>query len=359
MYLPQYHCIPENDLFWGKGFTDWTTVKKAKSLFKGHQQPRVPLSGEYYDLSLEKDVVWQSQLAVKHGVYGFGVYHYWFNNEKNLLTRPAEIIRDSKDIDINYFLAWDNASWVRSWTNVSGNAWSPSADKTVKKDGPAVMVQYELGTEEDWKNHFDNLLSHFRNPRYIKVDGKPMFFIFNYNETIGRMCAYWNQLAVEAGFNGVYFVIKHKPNLDIEEGLYQFKYEPLHSGWSIPTLFNRIEDKIKRTFNIQLRLRKYDYDKVWQSIIRNAEQDTDPDMLHGAFVSYDDTPRRGRNGRVVINSTPEKFQQYMEKLVDITTRQGKDFIFVTAWNEWGEGAYFEPDTINGNKYLESLSRVNL
>ena len=102
-YLPQYHRIPENDEFWGEGFTDWVAVKKAQPLFKGHQQPRVPMSNNYYDLSIKDNIVWQAKLAKENGIYGFGIYHYWFNNEKNLLTKPVEIIYDNKDIDINFF----------------------------------------------------------------------------------------------------------------------------------------------------------------------------------------------------------------------------------------------------------------
>ena len=132
MYLPQYHSIQENDKFWGKGFTDWVTVKNAKPLFAGHRQPRIPLNNNYYDLSIEQNVIWQSKLARAHGIYGFGVYHYWFNNETNILTRPVEIIRDCNDVDINYFLAWDNANWKRSWSNVEGYDWSPLQDKLYK-----------------------------------------------------------------------------------------------------------------------------------------------------------------------------------------------------------------------------------
>ena len=166
MYLPQYHSIPENDEFWGKGFTDWVTVKKAKPLFKGHEQPKVPLDNNYYDLSLKENVKWQAKLAKEYGIYGFGVYHYWFNNEKNLLTKPAEIIRDNDDIPINYFLAWDNANWKRSWSNVEGNAWAPVAD--VDNKGPQILIEYILGEEKDWENHFNYLKLHFDSSKYIK-----------------------------------------------------------------------------------------------------------------------------------------------------------------------------------------------
>ena len=144
-YLPQYHCIPENNVFWGEGFTDWVTVKKARPLFKGHQQPKTPLNNNYYDLSIKENVTWQAKLAKDYGIYGFGIYHYWFNNEKNLLTKPLEIIYNNKEIDIHYFMAWDNANWKRSWSAIEGNSWAPIADndqKTSKESG--ILIPYIL-----------------------------------------------------------------------------------------------------------------------------------------------------------------------------------------------------------------------
>lgn len=354
MYLPQYHCIPENDLFWGKGFTDWTTVKNAKPLFEGHQQPRVPLSGEYYDLSLEKDVVWQSQLAEKYGIYGFGVYHYWFNNEKNLLTRPAEIIRDSNDVKTHYFLAWDNASWKRSWSNVEGNDWTPLYDKKESKKGPVILVDYILGEEKDWENHYNYLLKHFMSSKYIKVNNKPVFMIYNYNDKIGEMCAFWKKMAIKDGFNGIYFIMKIKDNLTIPSQFYGFKYEPIHSGWRKPSLVRRIDNKIRRIIHVSQRLSIYEYDKIWNNILTTARENKSPLIYHGAFVSYDDTPRRGLKGTMVKGDSPAKFKKYLSDLIDITKKQGKEFIFLTAWNEWGEGAYLEPDSICKFEYLEAL-----
>ena len=174
-YLPQYHSIPENDEFWGKGFTDWTTVKRAIPLYKNHHQPRIPLYDNYYDLSIKTNIEWQAKLAKKYGVYGFGIYHYWFNNDKNILTKPANIIHDDKNIDINYLFAWDNASWVRSWSAVAGNAWAPIADRNQSKyKDRDILIPYILGKERDWKNHYSHLLQHFKDDRYIKDDNKPV-----------------------------------------------------------------------------------------------------------------------------------------------------------------------------------------
>ena len=151
MYLPQYHEIKENSEFWGKGFTDWVGVKAATPLFENHLQPRSPLNKNYYDLSIVDNVKWQASIAKKYGIDGFGIYHYWFNNDKNLLTKPAEIILENKDININYFFAWDNGSWKRTWSKIQGNDWAPNQDEKINQSGPQVLVEYILGTENDWK----------------------------------------------------------------------------------------------------------------------------------------------------------------------------------------------------------------
>ena len=358
MYLPQYHCIPENDMFWGKGFTDWVAVRNALPLYKDHIQPKIPLDNNYYDLSIKENVIWQSKLAVEYGIYGFGVYHYWFNNEKNLLTRPAEIIRDNDSVKVNYFLAWDNANWKRTWSNVEGNAWTPMYDKDTKNSGPAILIPYILGEEQDWKNHYNSVYSHFISPKYIKVDNKPVFIIFNYDDKVKQMCNYWNSLAIKDGFSGMYFIIKSK-GIDCSDNLehVEFKYEPLFSGWSKNSYIRIIENKFRKFLGKEPRLKVFNYDKVWKNIISNAKEHDMKNLYHGCFVDYDDTPRRGLNGTVVKGATPEKFENYLYKLCKISEAQNKEFVFLTAWNEWGEGAFLEPDSRLGYSYLESIKKV--
>lgn len=371
MYLPQYHCIPENDKFWGKGFTDWVTVKKANPLFKGHRQPRVPLNCNYYDLSKKENVAWQAKLAKEAGIYGFGVYHYWFNNDTNILTKPAELMRDNNDIDINYFLAWDNGNWKRSWSNVSGNAWSPLADVDKQHKGPEILIPYILGKEKDWENHYNYLRTHFLKSKYIKKDNKPIFIIFNYSNEIAEMNKYWDELAKKDGFDGVYIIYRNlysggfKNKSIIPSSLYIFNYEPSHNGWFTTNLAQRIVRKSKKILGVgqnqQSTYFTYNYDKIWMDILTKAENENNrPNIYHGAFVEYDDSPRRGnRGGRIVLGATPEKFASYVKRIMDISQKQGKEFVFLTAWNEWGEGAYLEPDTVTGNAYLDALKKVLL
>ena len=362
MYLPQYHCIPENDEFWGKGFTDWVTIKKAQPLYEGHYQPQVPLDDNYYDLSEKRNIAWQAKLARENGIYGFGIYHYWFNNEKNLLTKPAEIIRDNDDIDMNYFFCWDNGNWKRSWSNVPGNDWAPVADKQEQKtEGPQILIPYILGGKEDWKNHYHYLSSHFKSKHYIKKDNKPVFCIFNYSKELLLMCECWNECARQDGFDGVYIVFKNPRESVLPKGMPRYSYEPHATGWWTPlSIWKRGLRKLHLFQPKDEAVTFYDYDELWQKLLDNAKRHHESFLYHGGFVSYDDSPRRGTlKSKIIKGATPEKFEKYMKELIRLSEQQDKEFLFLTAWNEWGEGAYLEPDTKNGYKYLEALRRATL
>lgn len=225
------------------------------------------MNKNYYDLSQKENVAWQCKLAKENGVYGFGIYHYWFNNDKNLLTKPAELIRDNKDIDMNYFFAWDNLSWRRTWSNLAGNSWAPTQEGN-KKTGPATLIEYILGEKADWKNHYNYVRTHFKEERYIKIDNKPVFIIFYNNEKIAEMCEYWDQLAKADDFAGMYFIFRRGKNnkyfnlAATNEVI--FNYEPITSGWS--SLKQRIVSRLQRKLGITPGLKKYSYDKVWKKL---------------------------------------------------------------------------------------------
>lgn len=354
MYLPQYHSIPENDEFWGKGFTDWVSVKKSNSLFPGHIQPKEPLNDNYYDLSEVKSVKWQADLAKEYGIDGFGIYHYWFNNEKNLLTKPAKIILENKDIDINFFFAWDNISWKRTWSKIKGNDWSPLADEKKNNNEPALLIEHVLGNEDDYKNHFNWLLPFFKDDRYEKKDGKPVFMIYHYEENIDKMIACFDKLAKENGFNGIYAIIRYDRLVTYPENTPIFYYEPIYSGWN--SFMDRVFNKLRTKFNIK-KLKTFDYDNIWNKIIKNAKKDNNKNSYFGAFVNYDDTPRRGKKGKVVLNSSPLKFEKYLNELYNISNNKNKDYIFLTAWNEWGEGAFLEPSKTDNFDYLKAIKNI--
>ena len=357
MYLPQYHTIPENDKWWGEGYTDWVAVKKSKPLFKNHNQPRIPLNENYYDLTDVNTLRWEAQLAKVYGIDGFGIYHYWFSDEIKLLEKPAEIILQNPDIDIDFFFTWDNGSWKRTWSNVrKSNDWAPAFDK--KPHNPednGLLAELIYGDEKSWEKHFQYLLPFFKDKRYIKKDNCPIFALFqpdNNFETIKKMCLYWNTLAIREGFAGIFFIFKQ-----CYKGLrldYMMRYEPLSANTRYELWVNRFHNVLNR---IRPKLRIFDYDKIWGKIIRNARHSKHRPIYYGGFTGFDDSPRRGKKARIILGGTPEKFQNYLDQLYSISQSQGKEFIFLTAWNEWGEGAYLEPDTTDGYAYLEAVKAV--
>jgi len=363
MYLPQYHETEDNNRWWGEGFTDWVSVKGAEPLYEGHRQPRIPLEGNYYDLTNIEDMKWQIDLAREYGVHGFGIYHYWFSTDKQTLTKPAELLLEHTELDIPFFLAWDNNSWIRTWSRFqhNTNAWSPKVDADMKPyagdDG--ILAKLEYGTEEDWEAHFLYLEKFFRDPRYIRVDNKPLFIIWNYTQKdkLKAMICCWRRLAIRDGFDGICLINRLNPYDSMSGFDYLFTYEPMFSAWQNLNIVTRVWQKIEARVSRKEKLKVYDYDKVWGSILANANKCKDKKIMFGAFVDYDDTPRRGNGGRIVKGGTPDKFEKYLRELIDISEKQGKEYIFLTAWNEWGEGAYLEPDTGHGYAYLEAVLRI--
>lgn len=355
MYLPQYHETEENSRFWGKGFTDWVSVKNAVPLFDGHKQPERPLNDNYYDLSNVKNIEWQANLAKEYGIDAWGIYHYWFNSNQQALTKPSELLLNNKHIDMPFFFAWDNASWKRTWSKISGNDWAPLNDnKKNLKNEPEVLIEYKLGNIDDWKIHFDYLLPFFMDHRYVKHNGKPLFLIYRYESKINDMINYWNELAQNNGFDGMEIVLSYNPFHGIPKSINKFYYEPLYSGWG--SYIDRFKRKILKNKE-QVEVQKYDYEHIWKRIIRNAKKCNDSEVYYGGFVGYDDSPRRGKKGKVVIGSSPTLFGEYLGKLINICQEQNKPFIFLTAWNEWGEGAHLEPDSIQKYEYLKKVKEI--
>lgn len=354
-YLPQYHETLENNSFWGKGYTDWVAVKNAKKLFKNHVQPKVPLNNYYYDLSNVDVIKWQAELALKYGVDGFNIYHYWFKDGKQALNIPAELLLNNKEINIEFMFTWDNTSWVRSWSNVSGNDWAPSYEGSQKYR--QILLELDYGNESQWEKHFNYLLPYFKDKRYIKIEGKPVFGFMKSRDVsvLSRMRDCWQKLAKNNGFPGLYLISKQSIK---DPFLFDntFFYEPIHSGWRYSSA---IDSKFKKVFGVSLKklpFFKYimSYDRYWHRLLKNAERYHLKNVFLGGLVKYDDSPRRGDNGRILIDSTPEKFESYFSKLYEISCNDNRELLFLTAWNEWGEGAYLEPDENSGLGYLEAL-----
>lgn len=343
-YLPQFHCIPENDKWWGKGFTEWTNMKKAKPLFKGHKQPIVPLNDNYYDLTDKATLEWQSQLMKEYNIDGLIFYHYYFCGKK-LLEKPAELLLKNKDIDMNYFFCWANHSWNRSWNGST-----------------ELLMKQEYGTQDDWEKHFDYLLEFFKDERYQKVNNKPMLLLFNTNfEEKNEMFGFFDKKCKENGFEGICLIetstlykkgYKNDFNKNCISEQTQFiqTREPTCSvsdfNSSIKYLPFRAINKIKRKLinkNCKLVL-KYNGNHLYRSMIKNYKEDKK--IIRGLFFEWDNTPRHGYRGYIITPPKKRLFIKYMNLL------KNDDFVFINAWNEWCEGMILEPTENNKYKYLE-------
>jgi hypothetical protein len=362
-YLPQFHEIPENNEWWGENFTEWVNVKAAKSLYDGHEQPRVPLNNNYYNLIDDSVKKWQVDLAKKYGVYGFCYYHYWFNG-KMLLEKPMEQMLNNPEIDLPFCVCWANEPWTKAWV---GNA---------KK----VLIPQFYGEKKEWKEHFDYMLPFFKDHRYIKNADKPLFIIYRPTviPRLNEMLDYWNELAVESGFPGIDFAhqtisLDLDKNKDDSRFTFDIEYQPDYAFNDMNhESFKRLK-KIRRDaatllekiFGIDLlrygrstldkitQTKRVDYDKAWNAILNRKVASSK--NIPGAFVGWDNSPRHKERARIYVGDSPEKFKEYFSALIKKAKNEyHKDMIFIFAWNEWAEGGYLEPDERYGYGYLEAI-----
>lgn len=354
-YLPQYHSIPENDMWWGEGFTEWTNLRKAKPLYYRHYQPRIPFQNNYYDLLRPETRRWQADLAKKNGIYGFCYYHYWFNG-KQLLEKPFNAVLQSGEPDLPFCLCWANEPWTRSWDG---------------KEQDILMPQ-EYGGHEDWERHFSYLLPAFKDKRYIKVNDQPLFIIYRTGNIpcCDEMVELWNKLAIKNGFSGIHLVemfntFQNRSFCKYSKAVLEF--EPLYtmafdkSNWL----------KRKRKLFFKFKKTKFgslfipsnfpdtiNYDEIWRRIIKRKHQIFEKAIYLGAFTDWDNTPRKGFRGISLKSASPQKFKKYLEKqFIRAQNIVDCEFIFINAWNEWTEGTYLEPDQKYGHAYLQAIKDV--
>lgn len=341
MYLPQYHRVQENDLWWGEGFTDWTTVKAADPLYEGHYQPRIPQNNNYYNL-LDKNVfLWQAELMHKYGLYGMCFYHYYFKEGRRILERPAENLLRWKDIDMPFCFSWANESWTRTWSKMSNtNSWSSKFEvRDQENDNDGMLLEQGYGMEDDWIKHFMYLLPFFEDERYIKKDGKPIFIIYKPESIpcLTKMIECWRKLSVCEGLTGIYVIGTNVEN----------------SGPMDAVLFQEPQYSLKG-FDKELVV---DGKCVWDRALEQYGMKNETTYYCG-FPGYDDTPRRGKGGVSLTTIKPSDFQKNMKELLAKSEACGNEFVFLNAWNEWGEGMYLEPDSVYNTQYLEAIKNAS-
>jgi hypothetical protein len=363
-YLPQFHPIPENDRWWGRGFTEWTNVAKAKPLFPGHRQPRLPADLGFYDLRVPEVREAQAEMARSAGVEAFCYWHYWFGNGRRLIERPFEEVRDSGNPDFPFCLAWANQSWSGIW---HGN---PESE----------LMRQEYPGPADEEAHFRWARKAFEDPRHLTVDGKPMFVIFKPHDlpSTGAFITHWRELAAKAGYPGLYFVAigsRYEPYIDPYRDPILAPFDAVTP--LVPQDYLQSVARETGKFDIPRRIRELNFgsrlnklkSKRWRrpsriqfaDVVAHALEDIPPGdrYLPCVLPGWDNTPRSGYLGVVYEGETPELFKTYLRKAVDKVANhpEQRRIVFLKAWNEWAEGNYVEPDSESGHSYLDAIRSV--
>lgn len=353
-YLPQYHQIPENDQWWGKGFTEWTNVKKTRPIYKNQTQPKVPLNDNYYDLMEKSTVEWQTKLMKKYGVYGFCYFHYWFTGKK-LLEKPAENLLKWNDIEQPFCFAWANRTWARTWSAVKGGAtdWVSVDEKSTET---GILMEQKYGNKEDWINHYNYLKQFFKDSRYIKINNKPIFLIYMLEDIpcAKEMFKLWNEYAIRDGFPGIHLVSMNKKpvNNPYVEAVAMYGNYGNYDKFFIKKIKNIVINKFHLPFRKEENV--LSYKRVWRNMVLEKPFE-DIKTYPGAVVAYDETPRKGKRGTYIKGASSVIFKKYLKLQIKKAKKVCKvDYIFIDAWNEWGEGNYLEPDVEHGYEYLEAL-----
>lgn len=346
-YLPQFHPIPENDEWWGKGFTEWTNVTKAKPLFEGHFQPRLPADLGFYDLRISEARIAQAELAKQFGIYGFCYWHYWFAG-KQILERPFREVVMSGEPNFPFCLAWANQTWEGTWHGVSN-------DK--------ILIEQTYPGIKDYEAHFYELLNAFKDTRYIEVGGKKLFFIFKGldlpDSKIFIDC--WQALAQKEGLNGMHFVAMH---MSEKNNFQDYGYDAIVEDsrpWGElkeisvkentsfdPLLFFKKKDKKRKV------PRLFSYDDFVELNQKKEIAEKEYPLL---YCDWDNTPRSGSDGWLFNGFSLEIFEKECARVFELASNKidhNNHIVIVKSWNEWAEGNYLEPDQRYGLGLLKAF-----
>jgi len=374
LYLPQFHPIPENDQWWGKGFTEWTNVAKAVPMFAGHYQPRIPADLGFYDLRVPEVRIAQAEMAHEHGIEGFCYWHYWFAG-KRLLERPFNEVLKSGEPKFPFCLAWANQTWTGIWHGAPNR----------------ILIEQTYPGIKDYESHFYAVLDSFSDDRYIKIDDKPVFVVYK-PELLPEPQVFtdiWRELAIKSGLKGLHFIgnvanaswIPEKNGFDASlcdsNVIIGQRIRNSSNGYRLNSkrVYKSILNKslkhfpgIKETLNKNLkrlpikmlhRPTIYSY----QDVIKAAffDQEVAFEQFSCVIPNWDNTPRSGTNGVVFHNSNPELFRIHLKEAIDRVGHKEKEkrIVFIKSWNEWAEGNHLEPDLKFGRAYLEVIKDENL
>ena len=356
LYLPQYHPTKHNNEWWGEGFTEWTNVAKAEKYFRGHYQPKIPADLGFYDLRLPESREKQVELAKKAGIDGFCYYHYWFGNGQRELELPFEEVLKSGKPDFPFCLCWANESWARKFWNKDGAV-----------VGRNILVEQSYPGTEDYKRHFETVLPAFKDHRYIKIEGKPIFMIYKPLDfkDVKEFIRLWNQWAKENGLPGIYFMAYTQNITSQYEKIMDCGVDAVCScrlpyacaPYSVNKGFKGFCSRMYHRiwWYLTHSPRRYDYKKSLSKLIGREEKEKE-NVFPTLMPNWDHTARSGRCGYLFTNSTPELFQKHCEDVFSkiSSKKEENQIVFLKSWNEWGEGNYMEPDLKYGHGYIDAL-----
>lgn len=350
-YLPQFHPIPENNKWWGTGFTEWTNVAKAKPYFIGHEQPKLPADLGFYDLRVPEVREEQARLAKEAGIAGFCYWHYWFGNGRRILERPFNEVIEFKKPDFPFCLAWANETWSGVWHGASDR----------------VLLEQNYPGKQDYIDHFYEILPALMDSRYIRVNEKPLFLVYKPLDIpdIIEFSETFKKEAKKNGLDGIYLVATNVPD----------EWNPGENGFDA-VVQNNVKNILKENnifIKIKLAIAKniffkkiyhklfnrpilvFSFSNAMKFFVKKTNSD---------FVSYeqivtgwDNTPRSGLDGVVYTKYTPELFKKHVTEVLQKTKRNKQDIVFIKSWNEWAEGNYLEPDNRYGGKFLKVLKEA--
>ena len=349
-YLPQFHPVPENDEWWGTGFTEWTNVTKARPLFRGHVQPHLPSDLGFYDLRVPETREAQADLARRYGVTAFCYWHYWFAG-KRLLERPFDDVLTSGSPDLPFCVAWANQTW--------SGIWHGAPDR--------ILIEQTYPGPDDEARHFEYLLTAFRDQRYLRIDGRPVMHIYKPGELPepARFVERWQTMAQKAGLDGLYLIagLGETPYPTYKEDGYDagVYYQFPFGEERVPTVWDRAVGRaqgsaVGRAMG-QTRTvgpKRYPYAEVFPEIPAGLQGPIFPCV----YPNWDNTPRSGRGGVLATGATPERFANHMRRALEIARAlpEGEQVVFIKSWNEWAEGNYLEPDRETGHARGDALAR---
>ena len=350
-YLPQYYPFNENNEWWGNGFTEWTNVGKAKPLYRGHYQPKVPADLGYYDLRLPEIRERQAELAKEAGVTAFCYWHYWFGNGKRLLDMPFNEILKSGKPDFPFCLGWANESWNAKVWNATGT----------KKD--KLLMEQKYPGKKDIENHFYSILPALKDSRYIRIDNKPIFVVYKplLMADSPLFINLWNDLAKKNNISDGFFFIGHTINIMEKDQILNLGFNAINIVRTGEYRFNK--EVIKRIpfelfkFKILHKPLKLNYSFISKYFIQ--EIDRNENVFPSIIPNWDHTPRSGNYGVIFHNSTPQLFKDHIKHALEIVENKTteRQVLFLKSWNEWGEGNYMELDLKFGKQYINVLKKA--